>query len=254
MSLPNARCRGSSHAQSRAQNDAGFTLLELIVAAAILALIAVFSWRGLDQLLRERDAIATSQDAIDVMQRSFARLERDAMLARDAQLDGSGLLRLVSGNAAVDYRYSNGAFTRTIAGAENSSAMTLQTGIAKLVIEAWSAGGKGWSPIKGLATEPLAPPPQRPQAAGAVVAATNPNDATAAANNSVSNNTSNAPAADANANANVNANANANVNTNAGPLNATGLRLVAVATGIRLSIARSDGTEVVRVFLIGSGG
>ena len=78
------------------------------------------------------------------------------------------------------------------------------------------------------------------------MATPNLNVATAAANSGVSNNASNAPAADVNANSNANA--------NAGPLNASGLPLVAIATGIRLSIARSDGTEVVRVFLIGSGG
>lgn len=235
-------------------NSAGFTLLELIVAAGILALIAVFSWRGLDTLLREREAIASSQETIDAMQRSFARFERDAMLARDAQLDGSGTLRLVSGDAAVEYRFTDGALTRSIDGADGSDSsggagpMLLQTGIAKLAFEAWTAGAKGgWVRVKGLATEPLAPPPQQPRPAGA---ANGPGNAGAANANAPA-----PPAANPAAGGAPNPPATAgNPNAAAGPLTALGQPLVEVATGIRLSIARADGTEVVRVFLIGAGG
>ena len=224
-------------------NCAGFTLLELIVAAGILALIAVFSWRGLDQLLREREAIASSQETIDAMQRSFARIERDAMLARDAQLDDTGALRLVSGAAAVEYRLANGALTRTTDGAEgtNPGTLVLQNGIAKLVIEAWTAGAKGgWVRVKGLAVEPLPPlpqqSPQQPRAPGAAAPVPNANPA------------SNPP------NANNPLNPTGNANAAVGPLTAFGQPLVPAATGIRLSIARVDGTEIIRVFLIGSGG
>ena len=228
-----------SHTAAR---EAGFTLLELIVAASILALIAVFSWRGLDALLREREAIASSQETLDAMQRSFARLERDALLARDAQVDESGALRLVAGDAAVDYRFANGALTRTIDGAS----LILETGIAKLVFEAWTAGPRGsWVRVKGLATEPLPPQPQpRPAPNAGANAGSNTNtpppgsSAIPVANNAPSNPTA----------------ATGNANPAAGPLNAQGLPLVAAATGIRVSIARVDGTEIVRVFLIGSGG
>ncbi len=248
MRSPSAPSRTPSHIPSASHRAAGFTLLELIVAASILALIAVFSWRGLDTLLREREAIASSQETIDVMQRSFARIERDAMLARDAQIDVSGTLRLVAGNAAVQYRFVNGALTRTAD--EAVAPMVLQDGIAKLVIEAWTAGAKGgWVRIKGLATEPLAPPPQQPRPAGVVASpngAANPGapsaDPNNAANNAANNVASGAAAATGNA------------NPAAGPLTALGQPLVAAATGIRLSIARADGTEVVRIFLIGSGG
>ncbi len=251
---------------SRLPGDhSGFTLLELIVAAAILALIAVFSWRGLDQLLREREAIASSQETLDGMQRAFARIERDALLARDAQLDESGALRLVSGSASVDYRFVNGTLTRAIDGADGSRAMTVQSGIAKLVIEAWTAGAKGgWVRVKGLATEALPTLPQASQpsqpsqssfpqpssellaqqarAAGATAASPNPNQAS--------------PAFAGNSGTNLAAGGSANPNAAApaGPLTALGQPLVAAATGIRLSITRNDGTEIVRVFLIGSGG
>lgn len=221
-----------------ARRDAGFTLLELIVAASILALIAVFSWRGLDALLREREAIASSQESIDAMQRAFARIERDAMLARDAELDGSGALRLVSGDAAVEYRLVAGALTRNTGG--GSAPSILQTGIAKLVIDAWTAGAKGnWVRAKDAATEPIGPAPRQPPPAGAVAhAAASGAQVAADANPPAAVDRASVPAAAA-----------AKVDTAAPPRPP-----VPRATGIRLAIARTDGTEVVRVFLIGSGG
>ena len=234
-------------------SSAGFTLLELIVAAGILALIAVFSWRGLDQLLREREAIASSQETIDAMQRSFARIERDALLARDAQIDDAGALRLVAGDAAVVYRFANGALTRTTGGAagENPAPLILQNGIAKLVIEAWTAGPKGgWVRVKGLATEPLPLSPQQPRTPGIAAPSQNANPTS----NLPSANVANANVANANDGASGQTTPTGNANAAAGPLTALGQPLVPAATGIRLSIARVDGTEIVRVFLIGSGG
>ena len=216
------------------RRDAGFTLLELIVAASILALIAVFSWRGLDTLLREREAIASSQESIDAMQRSFARIERDAMLARDAQLDDTGALRLVAGDAAVEYRLVDGALMRAIDG--ETAPLVLQTGIAKLAVEAWTAGTKGhWARTKAAATEPVAPPPQPPRPAGVIAQGSNAG--------------ANAPAAATASNP-----ASPIAASAAGPAVTAPQPPVPPATGIRVSIARTDGTKVVRVFLIGSGG
>lgn len=221
------------------RRGAGFTLLELIVAASILALIAVFSWRGLDTLLREREAIASSQESIDAMQRSFARIERDAMLARDAEVDGSGALRLVSGDAAVEYRLVDGALTRTTDG--GSAPLILQTGIAKLVIDAWTTGAKGsWVRTKDAASEPIESRPRQSPPPGAV--------ARAAAD---------APQVVGDANAPVAADGASAPATPAGKVATTTVPprpLVPRATGIRLAIARTDGTEVVRIFLVGSGG
>ena len=36
-------------------NEAGFTLVELVIAIAILALVAVLGWRGLDGIVRARE-------------------------------------------------------------------------------------------------------------------------------------------------------------------------------------------------------
>ena len=126
---------------------AGFTLLELIVAAAILALIAVFSWRGLDALVREREAITASQAAIDVLQRSFARIERDALSAADVQLDDGGVLRFVAGTSSVDgtpaasveYRLVDGALTRSVEGVDRVPLVLLDH-VATLSMGSMAAG------------------------------------------------------------------------------------------------------------------
>ncbi len=50
----------------------GFTLVELLVAIAVLALLALVSWRGLDAMVRAQhqtrehaDAVATLQTVLD---------------------------------------------------------------------------------------------------------------------------------------------------------------------------------------------
>jgi len=70
----------------------GFTLIELLVAITILALIAVFSWRGLDQVVRTRAALEANQAGLDALQRVFARIGRDINRARNVRSDTAGNL------------------------------------------------------------------------------------------------------------------------------------------------------------------
>ncbi|MEO8936821.1 MAG: prepilin-type N-terminal cleavage/methylation domain-containing protein [Burkholderiaceae bacterium] len=223
----------------RPHRQAGFTLLELIVAAGILALIAVFSWRGLDTLIREREAIAASQAIIDGIQRAFARVERDAMLANDAQLDDGGTLRLVAGAssvegapaATVEYRLVSGALVRTVVGADRAPLVVLGD-VTALSLEAWlpARGGGAWVKSKPPASEP--PPPS-----------TNPPGKTAAA----------AGASAANTGAAVPTRSAGVTNMTGGVRTPQGAAapIVAAATGVRLSFDRADGTRVVRTFMVG---
>ena len=224
----------------------GFTLLELIVAAGILALIAVFSWRGLDALVREREAIAASQATIDVMQRSFARVERDALLASDVQLDAQSM-KLLAGTSSIDgatgsnveYRLAGGALTRVVAGVDRAP-LTMIDGVTSLVMETWAPTPRGgsWVRVKGDPTDgPVvvgAPnnggpavygvsPMQAPQDPG-------PGTPAAASQQPGAAGATSAPAAPQNA---------------APPSNA--------ATGIRMTIALADGSTVVRTFIVGGG-
>jgi prepilin-type N-terminal cleavage/methylation domain-containing protein len=217
---------------------AGFTLLELIVAAGILALIAVFSWRGLDALVREREAIAASQVTIDGLQRAFARLERDALSASDAELDGAGDLQLVAGLSSVEgtpaatvaYRFADGRLTRSVVGVDRAP-LVLLDGIPALSMEAWQPGPRGgaWVRIKGPAMEVpvaraagsgIAPPVNLPLAN-----ATSPSDAQQ-------------PLV---------------VNQPSPPSPQAAAAAVAPATGIRVTFLRADGQPVVRAFMVGGG-
>jgi general secretion pathway protein J len=55
----------------------GFTLLELLVAVSILALIAIIAWRGLSSLTRTRERLAPQNEAVHAVLAGFGQLERD---------------------------------------------------------------------------------------------------------------------------------------------------------------------------------
>lgn len=107
----------------------GFTLVELIVAIAILALVAVLGWRGLDGIVRARVALTAEMEQTRGMQLTFAQLQSDAaqlapgslMLTRPTLLaaqDRLLMVRLVFAERQparvqiVDYRLRNGLLTR----------------------------------------------------------------------------------------------------------------------------------------------
>jgi general secretion pathway protein J len=78
----------------------GFTLVELLVAIAILALVAVIGWRGLDSIVRTRVAISSDMELTRRLQLTFAQIQSDcaqtvsvdalngrsALMASDGQL------------------------------------------------------------------------------------------------------------------------------------------------------------------------
>ncbi|KAF3998456.1 PulJ/GspJ family protein [Glaciimonas immobilis] len=107
----------------------GFTLVELIVAITILAMVAVLGWRGLDGIVRARVALVTEMEQTRAMQLTFAQLQSDCaqlapgdtLLARPTLLaaqDRLLLVRLVFAEQTpshvqiVDYRLRNGVLTR----------------------------------------------------------------------------------------------------------------------------------------------
>lgn len=62
----------------------GFTLIELLVAITILALVALLSWRGLDSILRSREALSQATQQSRGLQAAFQQLEADLRsVARD---------------------------------------------------------------------------------------------------------------------------------------------------------------------------
>jgi general secretion pathway protein J len=60
----------------------GFTLLEVLVALGIVALIGLLSWRGLDDVLRSAQRVVRVDDAMQTLSVAFNQLERDLALAQ----------------------------------------------------------------------------------------------------------------------------------------------------------------------------
>jgi general secretion pathway protein J len=57
----------------------GFTLIEMLVALTLLAVIALLSWRGLDSTIRGRDDIVASLSKTRLLGRYFSQLQYDTL-------------------------------------------------------------------------------------------------------------------------------------------------------------------------------
>ncbi|VWB14916.1 type II secretory pathway protein [Burkholderia lata] len=64
--------RAAARARAR-----GFTLIEMLVAITLLAVIALLSWRGLDATIRGRDDIASNLAQTRLLGRYFSQLQFD---------------------------------------------------------------------------------------------------------------------------------------------------------------------------------
>jgi len=154
----------------------GFTLLELLVAIAILAVVAILSWRGLDQIVRARETISRAMANERVFAQMFDQMRIDARLAASddeagapaVALDG-GVLQVVRAFAAppgaaprlqvVRYRVSDGHVIRYASpplanrgqlraalggGGDGWSAVTLMSGVGRISAR-FFVPGTGWT-------------------------------------------------------------------------------------------------------------
>ena len=58
-------------------NSKGFTLVEMLVAIGLMALMAVICWRGLVYVAAQRETVARESVEISQLVRTFAQIERD---------------------------------------------------------------------------------------------------------------------------------------------------------------------------------
>jgi general secretion pathway protein J len=157
----------------------GLTLIELLVAITVLAVVAVLGWRGLDSIVRARIALTENLEQTRGMQLTFAQLQSDcAQLVAPNVLPNRvplivepGMLRLVrtvfaddqpSRLQVVTYQLSDGRLTRRESAGtrdlveldmlwqdaanatDSTDAVVLQSGIAALDMRLWMSGKNGW--------------------------------------------------------------------------------------------------------------
>jgi general secretion pathway protein J len=121
----------STQMRTRTQStrSAGFTLVELLVAITILAVVAVLGWRGLDSIVRARASLTDQMEVTRGMQLAFAQMQsdcehkagRDVVNSRPWLQVGNDRITLVrevfvenqpARVQVVSYRIANGVLSR----------------------------------------------------------------------------------------------------------------------------------------------
>ena len=86
----------------RFQPVRGFTLVEMLVAIALLGLIGVICWRGLDYATGQRGRIERESDELGRLLRTLAQIERDlAQRVPDAMLPAPAAAQELPASLAV---------------------------------------------------------------------------------------------------------------------------------------------------------
>lgn len=59
------------------RHQPGFTLLEVLVALGIVAVISILSWQGLEEVLRSANRVTEVDERVQIVSAAFSQLEKD---------------------------------------------------------------------------------------------------------------------------------------------------------------------------------
>jgi general secretion pathway protein J len=169
----------------------GFTLVELLVAISILAIVAVLGWRGLDSIVRARVALTEQMETTRGMQLAFAQMQSDFEHVAGTEIvdkrpylltgdDRITLVRTVFNEneparlQVVSYRVVNGTLVRresaptrdlaqldmlwnaAVTDADTTAPVALQPGVTAMAVQTWQNNGwrQGTAPLPGAGSTP----------------------------------------------------------------------------------------------------
>lgn len=163
----------------------GFTLIELLVAITILAFVAVLGWRGLDGIIRSRDALTKEMAYTRGLQLAFAQLQSDSSnlagssylnrrpmlaaennrltLVRMSMLENEptrlqvvsyrvrddGVLVRRESNATRDLRELDALWQAALSDTDTSASVALQSGVQAMTMRYWA--DNTWNTATGTA-------------------------------------------------------------------------------------------------------
>lgn len=149
-----------------------FTLVELLVAISILAIVAVLGWRGLDGIIRARQTLTDQMETTRGMQLAFAQMQSDTERIASRDVVGNRAFLQVGGDRftlvrqvfndnqparlqVVSYRVVNGTLVRresqptrdlvqldalwqvAVSDSDTSGTVALEEKVASMQIETW---------------------------------------------------------------------------------------------------------------------
>ena len=93
------------HSQSPTSACRGFTLIEVLVAISVMALMSLMAWRGLDGMLRTQSSLQTRSDEVRTLQAGLAQWQTDldqlAELSNTPSWDWDGKVLRITRRAAL---------------------------------------------------------------------------------------------------------------------------------------------------------
>lgn len=160
------------------RNSRGFTLVELLVAITILAIVAVLGWRGLDAIVRARVGLTQDLEQARGIQLAFAQMQSDcSRVVQPSDVGGRTTLAADRENVTlvrtvfaenqpsrlqvVAYRLRDGQLTRyespptrnlkeidtmwqAALGDAGIQGVLLQSGVAAMAVQSWFPNTPGW--------------------------------------------------------------------------------------------------------------